>query len=403
MTRDFVIDMKNAWTTSRVWLLLLTCCAPLTVGCAESNHPEFLLNMEGRTRPATLDAEQYKAEMTREQTVVDLLTAAFGTPDDPYVLPESGLDLNKIRRAAGPAYSDQKGYQFGLFRKHCVHCHGITGDGAGPTAAFLNPYPRDFRLGVFKFTSTAAGMKPTHADLKRTLVDGLMGTAMPSFALLPDHEVEALVEYVKYLAIRGQSETFINLAIEDESVPTDRAGLSELVSGVATMWTEADGAVIVPGQENLPPFNAADDREAYLASVERGRQLFRDAKTANCIKCHGPNGLGDGGGDDLHDDWNKIKADWKKINTDGRIEDAFALPIQELRPRNLRLGIYRGGQRPVDIYRRIHAGIKGTPMPAAGNVLKPEQIWDVVNYVKQLPYEEKSDPAYGEGHLAGQF
>src|SRR5690606_27876037 len=109
-------------------------------------------------------------------------------------------------------------------------------------------------------------------------------------------------------------------------------------------------------------------------------------------KCHGPNGLGDGGGDDLHDDWNKVKADWQKINTDGRIEDAFALPIQELRPRNLRLGIYRGGQRPVDIYRRIHAGIKGTPMPAAGNVLKPEQIWDVVNYVKQLPYEEKSDP-----------
>ena len=29
---------------------------------------------------------------------------------------------------------------------------------------------------------------------------------MPSFLLLPDNEIEALVEYVKYLAIRGESE-----------------------------------------------------------------------------------------------------------------------------------------------------------------------------------------------------
>jgi hypothetical protein len=26
-------------------------------------------------------------------------------------------------------------------------------------------------------------------------------------------------------------------------------------------------------------------------------------------------------------------------------------------------------------------------MPAGGNVLKPEEIWDLVNYVRSLPYE----------------
>ena len=29
-----------------------------------------------------------------------------------------------------------------LYREHCAHCHGISGDGVGPTAVFLNPYPR---------------------------------------------------------------------------------------------------------------------------------------------------------------------------------------------------------------------------------------------------------------------
>ena len=154
------------------------------------------------------------------------------------------------------------------------------------------------------------------------------------------------------------------------------------------MWTEADGAVIEPGQENLPPFDPAADKEAYLASVERGRQLFRDSKTANCIKCHGPTGLGDGGGEELFDDWNKVKP----ANNKPEIA-LWLLPKQELRPRNLRLGIYRGGRRPADLYRRIHVGIKGTPMPAAGNVLtQPGQIWDIVNYVLSLPYE-----ASGEG------
>jgi hypothetical protein len=33
--------------------------------------------------------------------------------------------------------------------------------------------------------------------------DGVSGTAMPSFAILPPDEQEALVEYVKYLSIRA--------------------------------------------------------------------------------------------------------------------------------------------------------------------------------------------------------
>ena len=61
-----------------------------------------------------------------------------------------------------------------------------------------------------------------------------------------------------------------------------------------------------------------------------------------------------------------------------------------IKPRDLTTGVFRGGRRPIDIYRRIHSGIKGTPMQQFGTTLKEEgQIWDVVNYVLSIPFEDK--------------
>ena len=57
-------------------------------------------------------------------------------------------------------------------------------------------------------------------------------------------------------------------------------------------------------------------------------------------------------------------------------------------PRNLTYGIYRGGRRPVDLFRRVHAGIKGTRMPSFKN-LEHEKIWHIVNYVLSVPFESE--------------
>ena len=86
------------------------------------------------------------------------------------------------------------------------------GHAARPLSPALRPLPRHLRRragpdggvpesliratiarAMFKFTSTGDGAKPTRADLKRTIVQGIPGTAMPSFALLPDDEIDALV------------------------------------------------------------------------------------------------------------------------------------------------------------------------------------------------------------------
>ena len=71
---------------------------------------------------------------------------------------------------------------YALYRRNCLHCHGVSGAGDGPTAPFLYPTPRDYRRGIFKFTSTPY-MKPPHRDdLRRTIKNGLHGTSMPSFS-----------------------------------------------------------------------------------------------------------------------------------------------------------------------------------------------------------------------------
>ena len=60
-----------------------------------------------------------------------------------------------------------------------------------------------------------------------------------------------------------------------------------------------------------------------------------------------------------------------------------------MRPANLNRGIYKGGRRPIDLYWRIAKGINGAKMPAHYPTIEPERIWDLVNFVLELPYEPK--------------
>src|SRR4029079_5315536 len=180
-----VVSLPAIRTAAYLSLLLALACLS---GCGQSGDARFHANL--------LQMVANNVSEKHQQQIADILEAMYGTPDDPFVLPETGLDLQKIRIAAGPV----KGYTQGLFRLHCVHCHGMSGDGMGPTALFLKPYPRDYREGVYKFKSTPSNYPPTHQDLMRTLEEGVNGTAMPSFKLLPQAEIEALVEYVKYLS-----------------------------------------------------------------------------------------------------------------------------------------------------------------------------------------------------------
>jgi len=366
---------------------LLLFAAVGVTGCWRSPPPEFPLNLEGRP-PESVSAPQAAA-------IKETLTQLFGTPNEPRVPENVQLDPALLAAAAGPVAGDAQGRQRGLFRRHCVTCHGLAGDGAGPTAAALDPYPRDYRNGTFKYTSTRSGAKPIRKDLERTLYRGIPGTAMPTFAHLRSEETEALIEYVKYLSIRGETELYLlQLVVDDQSSlpPEMDMIVDEGVRPAADAWllpeTRAAELVVVP-----PPRAKPEREDELAASIAKGRQWYL-AKSSQCVKCHGPGGDGNGEEKELYDDWNKRKKGATPEQT-AEMAGWFKLPLLRLRPRDFREGVFHGGSGPADLYTRICVGIKGTPMPAAGSApgsegaLKPHEIWSVVDFVQSLAAQRK--------------
>ncbi len=340
-----------------------------------------------------LDPKQLPAETRRE--VEKELLSHFNTPRFPRV--EEFGDNAELAEYAEKLQLDRKTLYKGsqLFRRHCMHCHGVPGDGRGPTGPWLNPHPRDYRQGVFKFISTdvkVKGRKPRREDLLRTLRKGIDGTSMPSFGLQTDEELEQIVSYVIHLSIRGEVEfgTLRGL-LENMDKTTKKVELKDLdvesvgeyvqvwLKKVLTAWGQSD-------KSNIPPAYNYGDAE-LAASIKRGYELFADAKKGvGCIKCHADFGRQV---PYKYDEWGTL-----------------------VRPANLTTGLYRGGRRPIDLYWRIRGGIPPSQMPEVPpDTVKPlapntEPYWDLVNFIQALPYprmlpkdvRDRIYPESSEGH-----
>lgn len=210
-----------------------------------------------------------------------------------------------------------------VYERRCAGCHGAKGDGKGPSAMFLNPKPRDFTAGLFKFRSTVGkDSLPTDADLYLIVTHGLWGTSMPSMRELSDHERWAVVQYLKTFSERWKQEP-------------------------------AGHPISVPAEPPVTP-----------QSLANGKRLFQ----ANCALCHGDLGKADGSLAQpgmLFDDWGEP------------IKPAhLSLPAGS--PGGVKLG--HGGPR---LYQIIVAGIGATPMPPFED-LKEDEVWNVTHYVQSL-------------------
>ncbi len=203
--------------------LVAVSCLLCVVGCSGRIEPTASFE------PNLVHALKYQVgqDIPMEQASKDaawLAQTMFGTPDDPQ-LPKlvtededlsSIVKMDRLIRASGPAEMEGRG----LFRKHCVVCHGVTGNGRGPTAAVQVPYPRDYRMGVFKFKSTPRGVKPTREDLARLIRGGIAGTAMKPIPGLTEEDIQSLVDYVINLSWRGELE---RTALDDAMFELDLA------------------------------------------------------------------------------------------------------------------------------------------------------------------------------------
>lgn len=383
----------------------------LSLGCgshvASYEPPRLMQHRVHRQLDADLNAVN--------DAVSEWMLAQFGPPDRPKwpesMAPSTAQSLlseTDLDRAAGPVRIEMDRIERGLYRKHCATCHGVTGDGVGPSAALLAPYPRDFRRGTFKFKSTAFASKPTLDDLARTIRHGVAGTSMPAMANLErakgyDRDIEILAGYVRYLAIRGEVERRIFLeAVPDLDTDAQPAALraaidsaaAPLLERVVGSWQNASSDLKdeVPSSKEVP--------EPTSEHIERGRIVFR-SEAAACAQCHGLEGVGDGklvDFDEWTKDWTiragidpKIPSQWRPLKALGLLKPVPA------RPRNLRWGAYRGHGDPRTAVRRaIELGIEGSPMPAAARAastpggLTDQQLDDLIEYVLWLGKEGAS-------------
>ena len=362
--------------------LLATCSALLLPGCGGCNKtPDYPPNL---TFPARADRLVLKApdkpapainDPGKRQEDIDALDAAggktadvsaipadnrakldailkdmFGTPAAPTIAAESAtvarLKLTNAHLAEGGK----------LYRRHCLQCHNMVGDGRGPSGATI-PFPRDYRQGQFKFVSSGDGGKPRRADLLRTIAEGLKSTPMPSFGLLQEGERDLLAGYVTYLAIRGQVEfeSLRALAAGETNDPALRlkAALGE--------WEKAETAVPVPTEPDDGEVGGPKHQEA----VRRGFALFTVKADNSCISCHGDFG----------------RKPVLRFDVWGTVA----------KPADFTQTTLKSGSRPEDVFARVRGGIPAVGMPPHPKY-SDRDVWDLVRFVRSAPYMVQLPP-----------
>jgi mono/diheme cytochrome c family protein len=148
-----------------------------------------------------------------------------------------------------------------VYKHMCIYCHGIDGNGGGKATAYLYPWPRDFRKGVFKHRTTPSGTLPLDKDIYRTIMRGVPGSSMPSWqGALSEEEAWSVVQYIKGFSKRFQ--------LEEVKQPIDVTKIPD----------------------------STDE------SVAQGKKLYKEL---SCSRCHGTDLKGSGSSSDsLYDIWN---------------------------------------------------------------------------------------------------
>src|SRR6202163_1449551 len=114
------------------------------------------------------------------------------------------------------------------------------------------------------------------------------------------------------------------------------------------------------------PINVPAEPALTVASIKHGGELFQKLE---CWKCHGQEGRGDGPSASTLTDSND----------------------QPIRPYNFTSdNRSKCGRTNQDIYKIFMTGLDGTPMPSFADVVKPEDAWDLVHFLRTLQYNNKS-------------
>jgi len=114
------------------------------------------------------------------------------------------------------------------------------------------------------------------------------------------------------------------------------------------------------------PIQVPPEPALNLEGLRHGKELFTKLE---CWKCHGTEGRGDGpAAASLTDNSN-----------------------QPIRPYDFESGSrFKCGNTNNDLFKIFMTGLDGTPMPSFADVLKPNDAWDLVHYLRTLQVTHKS-------------
>jgi mono/diheme cytochrome c family protein len=155
----------------------------------------------------------------------------------------------------------------------------------------------------------------------------------------------------------GRGINFTNMPNWSALTDQQRADLVAFIKTFSPRWkTEKPGDVIqVPAEPALS-----------VANIKHGSELFQKLE---CWKCHGQEGRGDGPSASTLTDSND----------------------QPIRPYNFTSdNRSKCGKSNQDLYKIFMTGLDGTPMPSFADVIKPEDAWDLVHFLRTLQYNNKS-------------
>ncbi len=211
------------------------------------------------------------AEMTEfSAAVVDQLTALPAHPQQATLIREAQSLASLIQRQAAPADVASHARSLGaavinvypvplaparapesaqgaaLYQTLCVSCHGAAGAGDGPAAANLNPAPVDF-------TDESRARERSLFALYQVITQGLEGTAMPSYAQLPDDDRWALAFHVGQFAYPETSASISPGEADNTSVSSLRELVQITPAALAATVGDGRAAALTAHWRRHPP------------------------------------------------------------------------------------------------------------------------------------------------------
>jgi mono/diheme cytochrome c family protein len=219
-----------------------------------------------------------------------------------------------------------------LYFRYCWGCHGFRGDGNGenwlPTGSFLEPY-----LNIQPRIFTAATFKCR---------------STPTGTLPTD---EDLYNAIKRGFVMSNMPSWITLTAQN------RADLIAFIKTFSARWKK---------EKSGDPISVPPEPKLTVESIKHGQELFQKLE---CWKCHGQEGRGDGPSASTLTDSND----------------------QPIRPYNFAVGSrFKCGATNQDLYKIFMTGLDGTPMPSFADVIKPDEAWDLVHFLRTLQLTYKS-------------